>query len=161
MPRAPGASNGANHLGMCGPATAGLADLTEFVGSAKAMGLPAPDFVSSVALHHTARGCPVQQRLAYCCALPLQHLHSSGSLTFAPFRPAHAAPLLAYCCTLPLQHHYPSDGKSGPTPMQQACPDKDQWDPNCCEPPHPPLPFLGFWGDPVRSPVVGHAEPKR
>ena len=28
-------------------------------------------------------------------------------------------------------HHYPSDGKSGPTPMQQACPSKQGWDPNC------------------------------
>ena len=28
-------------------------------------------------------------------------------------------------------HHYPTDGKSGPTPMQQSCPTKQGWDPNC------------------------------
>lgn len=28
-------------------------------------------------------------------------------------------------------HSDPSDGKSGPTPMQQACPSQQDWDPSC------------------------------
>ena len=124
-----------------GPATAGLADLPAFVTACAAMGLPRPDFVSShhctclpspVACINAASVCSSRPGGCICSlfnSLRLLHIIGTGSLRLD---------IMNVCVCVCARaraafrlHSDPSDGKSGPTPMQQACPSQQDWDPSC------------------------------